>query len=73
MMNTMGGIKINERMEIIDNQHNTIPGLYAAGVDTGGWVSDTYRSILPGTAFGFALNSGRIAGENAVKYASGKR
>ena len=61
---------LNENMEVLNNKDDPIPGLYAAGVDTGGWVSDTYSSILPGTAFGFALNSGRIAGENVVKYVS---
>jgi fumarate reductase flavoprotein subunit len=64
---TIGGIKINEKMEVIDNQDNPIPGLYAAGVDVGGWQTETYGP-LPGTAFGFAVNSGRIAGEKAAEY-----
>jgi fumarate reductase flavoprotein subunit len=68
LLNTMGGIKINERMEVLDTGNNPIPGLYAAGVDTGGWTPDTYCAFLPGTAFGFAINSGRIAGENAGEY-----
>jgi len=29
--------------------------------------------VLSGSAFGFAINSGRIAGENAVKYIRGKK
>ena len=71
-INTVGGIKINENMEVLDKQDNPIPGLYAGGVDTGGWTSDTYCALLPGTAFGFALNSGRIAGENAAKFVFNK-
>jgi len=67
ILNTIGGIKINEHMEVLDKKDNPIPGLYAAGVDTGGWISDTYCVTVPGTAFSFALNSGRIAAENAVK------
>jgi fumarate reductase flavoprotein subunit len=66
LLNTMGGIKVNEKMEVLDKEDNSISGLYAAGVDTGGWTSDTYCAVLPGTALGYALNSGRIAGENAV-------
>ena len=62
---TIGGIKINHRMEVLDQHGNPIPGLYAGGIDTGGWESDTYCITLSGSAFGFALNSGRIAGENA--------
>lgn len=68
ILNTIGGIKINERMEVLDQDDNFIPGLYAAGVDTGGWMSTTYNCELSGSAFGFAINSGRIAGENAVQY-----
>ncbi|MBN1367638.1 MAG: FAD-dependent oxidoreductase [Dehalococcoidales bacterium] len=68
-LSTIGGIKINEYMEVLDKKDIPIPGLYAAGVDTGGWNSDTYNGLLPGNAFGFSVNSGRIAGENAAKYA----
>ena len=65
---TTGGIKINDRMEVLDREGDPIPGLYAAGTDTGGWESDTYCAVLPGSAFGFAMNSGRIAAENASDY-----
>jgi fumarate reductase flavoprotein subunit len=66
LLDTIGGIRINERMEVLDNQGITIPGLYAAGVTTSGWESETYCSELSASAFGFAINSGRIAGENAA-------
>ena len=65
---TIGGIKINRHMEVINTSEKTIPGLYASGNDTGGWVSDTYCYNLTGTALSFALNSARIAGEHAAKY-----
>ena len=67
-LDTIGGIKINEHMEVLDKQDNPISGLYAAGVATGGWESDTYCAVLSGHASGFAINSGRIAGENAAKF-----
>jgi fumarate reductase flavoprotein subunit len=70
---TIGGIKINERMEVLDDLDNPIPGLYAAGVTTGGWEAETYDYKLTGHLVGFALNSGRIAGENAFAYVSGAR
>jgi fumarate reductase flavoprotein subunit len=54
-------------MEVINKEGKPIPGLYGVGVDAGGWESETYCGILSGTTFGFALNSGRIAAENAVK------
>ena len=65
---TTGGIKINEKMEVLDKEGDPIPGLYAVGSDTGGWESDTYCAVLPGSAFSFAMNSGRIAAENASDY-----
>jgi fumarate reductase flavoprotein subunit len=70
--NTLGGIKINHHMEVLNHQDSPIPGLYAAGVDTGGWEWDTYNITLAGHSFGFAVNSGRVAGENAAKYVLGK-
>ena len=71
-LDTIGGIKINECMEVLDKQDNPLPGLYAGGVTTGGWQADTYCDILSGAASGFALNSGRIAAENAVRYVRGR-
>jgi fumarate reductase flavoprotein subunit len=65
---TIGGIRINHRMEVLDADDRPIPGLFAMGNDTGGWVSDTYCFVLTGTALAFALNSGRISGENAAAY-----
>jgi fumarate reductase flavoprotein subunit len=71
-LGTIGGIKINHDMEVLDQQDRAIPGLYAVGAGTGGWESDTYCLELSGSAFGFAINSGRIAGENAVQYSGMK-
>jgi fumarate reductase flavoprotein subunit len=66
-LHTQGGIKVNASMEVIDPAGNPLRGLYAAGADAGGWESDTYCDRFSGTALGFALNSGRIAGENAAR------
>jgi fumarate reductase flavoprotein subunit len=66
LLDTIGGIRINERMEVLDINDQPIPGLFAAGVVTSGWEPETYCSVLSASAFGFAINSGRIAGENAV-------
>jgi fumarate reductase flavoprotein subunit len=72
ILGTMGGIKINYKMEVLDQKGNAIPGSYAVGADTGGWESDTYWALLAGSAFGFAMNSGRIAAENASDYIQGE-
>jgi len=65
---TQGGIKINQHMQVLNDKGDPIPGLYAGGDATGGWESDTYNVHLSGSGLGFALNSGRIAGENAAVY-----
>lgn len=66
LLTTHGGIKVNHRMEVIDNDDKPIYGLYAAGVDAGGTDFDTYNIHLTAHSFGFSVNSGRIAGENAA-------
>lgn len=66
----IGGVKINENMEVIDHDDNPILGLYAAGATTGGWETEDYCYELTGHLLGFAVNSGRIAGENAANYLS---
>jgi fumarate reductase flavoprotein subunit len=69
---TLGGIKINHRTEVVNEEDEVIPGLYAAGNDANSIYADSYIYPLPGNTMGFALNTGRIAGENAAKYVSGK-
>jgi fumarate reductase flavoprotein subunit len=68
LLDTMGGIRINERMEVLNSQDRPVRGLYAAGVIASGWEAEAYCSDLNGSAFGFAINSGRIAAEKAVSY-----
>jgi fumarate reductase flavoprotein subunit len=68
-LGTMGGIKINEKAEVIDKKGAVIPGLYAAGFDAGGMYGDSYPiKCASGLSSSFAMNSGRIAGKNALKY-----
>ena len=66
----IGGIKINENMQVLESEDEPIPGLYAAGSCTGQWETKSYCYELTGHLLGFALNSGRIAGENATRYMS---
>ena len=65
---SVGGIKINHKTEVLDKKWDIIPGLYAAGTDACAIYGDSYVFVLPGNTMGFALNTGRIAGENASEY-----
>jgi fumarate reductase flavoprotein subunit len=67
-LGTLGGIKINHKMEVVDKKENPIPGLYAGGMDAGGIYGDSYDVITCGGTLAFGVNSGRIAGKNALKY-----
>jgi fumarate reductase flavoprotein subunit len=68
-LGTLGGIKINQKTEVVDKKSRVIPGLYAVGFDAGGMYGDSY-CIRPasGISAGFAINSGRLAGRNALAY-----
>jgi len=62
-----GGIKINEKAEVIGQDWKPIKGLYAAGTDACSIYGDSYPFIFPGTSMGFALNTGRIAAESIIR------
>ncbi len=66
---TLGGIKVNHRMEVVDKKDRIIPGLYAGGMDAGGMWGDSYPiRDATGASSAFAINSGRIAARNALEY-----
>jgi fumarate reductase flavoprotein subunit len=58
---TIGGIRIDERARVLDHTGTPIDGLFAAGVDVGGWSTGGYASGLAA-----ALVFGRIAAESAL-------
>jgi fumarate reductase flavoprotein subunit len=68
MIDTIGPVKINSRMEVLDKDGKAIPGFYAAGAVTSGWQGRDYH--LFGSALGLSSAGGRIAGANAAGYAA---
>jgi len=70
---TLGGIRINHRMEVLDKKDRAIPGLYAGGMDVGGMWGDSYPiQAATGASSAFAINSGRIAARQALGYVRGE-
>ena len=65
---TLGGININYKAEVLDNDGLPIPGLYAAGNDANTICKDCYCFGMPGHTSGFAFNTGRIAAESIDAY-----
>jgi fumarate reductase flavoprotein subunit len=72
LTNVHGGIKINHHMQGLDKNDDPIPGLYAAGIETGATESGSYDMGVSGHSFGFCINSGRIAGEEAARFVAQK-
>ena len=64
---TMGGLKINEESEVLNQEGTHIQGLYAAGEVTGG-VHGGNR--IGGNAVLDIVVFGRIAGQNAAEYSA---
>jgi fumarate reductase flavoprotein subunit len=65
---SLGGLTVNENMQVLNDALNPIPGLYACGNDTAGVFAGNYCFYNPGSTMSYALNSGRIAGMECVKY-----
>ena len=59
---------MNYKLEVEDDNYQKIDGLYAAGSDVCDLYAGTYLYDLPGNTMGFAVNSGRMAAENATDY-----
>ena len=62
---TIGGVRIDQRARVLDRRGEPIDGLFAAGVDAGGWSTGGYASGLAA-----ALVFGRIAAESALGQAA---
>ena len=64
---TLGGLKINEQLQVLDEEQNVIPGLYAAGNASGNYYANDYCVNLPGNSHGRAFTFGYLAGKNVVE------
>lgn len=65
---TVGGVRINKYGEVMNDQNMPIEGLYSAGSDANTIYGDSYNFTLCGNTMGFAVNTGRMAGEAAADY-----
>jgi len=65
---TLGGIKIDDCGQVLNDNWEAVPGLFACGTDTCTIYGDSYMFLLPGNTMGYCLNTGRFAGESAAAY-----
>jgi fumarate reductase flavoprotein subunit len=69
---TLGGLKINDTLQVLDTQLNVIPGLYAAGNTSGCFFGgDEYPTTIPGLTHSRAWTFGRLAGLSAAAEKTG--
>jgi len=62
---TMGGVKINDKTEVLNKENQPITGLYAAGEVTGGLHGS---NRIGGNSVGDIIVFGRQAGEQSAKF-----
>ncbi|MCD8212775.1 MAG: FAD-dependent oxidoreductase [Campylobacter sp.] len=64
---TLGGLRINENMQVLDNDKHVIPGLYAAGNNSGSFYANDYCVTIAGNSHGRAYTFGYLAGKHITK------
>ncbi len=64
LFTTVGGLRVNEHMQVLDMEGEPIEGLFAAGGDAGGLYGANYDvDVCSGGQQGWAATSGRLASE----------
>lgn len=64
---TIGGVKVDDSLRVVDSSNQPVNGLYAAGMDAGSLFTAPYYDN-EGSAFGLSLASGTLAGREIVEY-----
>jgi urocanate reductase len=64
-LGALGGLKINTDTQVLKPNGEPIPGLYAGGLNAGGWIGPYYPGS--GTALIGTVHWGRKAGANVAK------
>jgi len=64
LLSTMSGLKINNKMQVIDTNFKVIPGLYAVGDNSGSFFGNDYAQFFGGLACGRTMTFGRLAALN---------
>ena len=66
LLSTVGGLKINERLEVIDTNGAAIGGLYAGGNVSGNYYGYDYPLFVTGGSNGRAFTFGALAVRSAL-------
>lgn len=63
---TVGGLTVNEKLEVLDTAGEPIPGLYAGGDASGSYYGDDYPLFITGGSLGRAFAFGVLAVRSAL-------
>ena len=67
LFTTVGGLKVNPKMQVVSESGAAIEGLYAVGGDANGMYGSNYDvDVMSGGQQGWCATSGRLAAENAL-------
>lgn len=67
LFTTVGGLRVNDRMQVMGTDGSPIEGLFAAGGDAAGLYGANYDvDVCSGSQQGWAATSGRLAAEAAA-------
>ena len=58
---TLGGVRVNDKMQAIDKDGNAISGLYMAGLDSGGFFNGNYPQLYGGLCMSHAISFAWLA------------
>lgn len=67
LLATLDGLRINTKMQVLNQQGQVIPGLYAAGNCSGGFFWGSYPDRVPGLTASHAQTFGMLAGKYAAQ------
>lgn len=67
-LGTIGGVRVNEHMQVLNKELQPIHGLFTGGASAGGYYQGHSYPTYEGMASGFAWTSGKIAGTSAADY-----
>jgi fumarate reductase flavoprotein subunit len=68
MGSTSCGLRVNQNMQVLDEDQNVIPGLYATYFTAGGGAGEVSFGAPPVWHAGGSMTTGYIAGEHAAGY-----
>lgn len=66
-LGTVGGVRVDDHLRVLDKNFKPIKGLYAGGANAGGYYEGQNYPAYEGLASGFAWTSGRLAGLAAAE------